>query len=212
MSFIIEERRNKSYNICNRPFTEGYEMENKSLIKSIGGDVWKLIQTHIVMLIFGVMVYLPVGAETESRRILTVVFSILTVIFYYYLIDLYMWDVGARDAVSARGAGTKPNIFKGFIAGLFAAIPDMVLGIAFFIINHYREYSDGLSAANGVFALITQTWEGMFMGIKMSLIGKSGGAWFYLVTPIIAAALAGFSYFCGTKEFTVIPRPKKAKE
>ena len=184
-------------------------MENKSFVKSIGGDVWKLIQTHIVMMIFGVMVYLPVGVETENRRILTLIFSLLTAVFYYYLIDLYMWDVGARDAVSARGADTKPNSLKGFVAGLFAAIPDFILGLAFFIINHYREYSDGLAAANGILALITQTWEGMFMGIKMSLIGKTGGAWFYLVTPFVAAAFAGFSYICGTREFTVIPRPKK---
>lgn len=184
-------------------------MENRSMIKSIGGGVWKLIQTHIVMMIFGVMVYLPVGVETKSRQILTLIFSIFTIIYYYYLIDLYMWDVGARDAVSARGAGTKPSPLKGFVAGLFAAIPDLVLGIAFFVLNHFREYSDGLSAANGVFALITQTWEGMFMGVKMALIGKSGGAWFYLVTPFIAAAFAGFSYICGTVEFTIIPRPKK---
>ena len=56
-------------------------MENRSMIKSIGGDVWKLIQTHIVMMIFGVMVYLPVGVETKSRQILTLIFSIFTIIF-----------------------------------------------------------------------------------------------------------------------------------
>lgn len=187
-------------------------MENRSMIKSIGGDVWKLIQTHIVMMIFGVMVYLPVGVETKSRQILTLIFSIFTIIFYYYLIDLYMWDVGARDAVSARGAGTKPSPLKGFVAGFFAAIPDLVLGILFLVFNTLREFSEantGYNVANLVFALITQTWEGMFMGVKMALIGKSGGAWFYLVTPFIAAAFAGFSYICGTVEFTIIPRPKK---
>ncbi len=184
-------------------------MENKSFIKNIGGDVWKLIQTHIVMMIFGVMVYLPVGVENESRKALTLIFSICTIIFYYYLIDLYMWDIGAKDAICAKGAGEKPNLLKGYVTGLFAAVPDFILGLAFFIINHYREYSDGLAAANGVFALITQTWEGMFMGVKMALIGTSGGAWFYLITPFAAAAFAGFSYFCGTKEFTLIPRPKK---
>ena len=40
-------------------------MENRSMIKSIGGGVWKLIQTHIVMMIFGVMVYLPVGGAID---------------------------------------------------------------------------------------------------------------------------------------------------
>ena len=144
------------------------------MIKSIGGGVWKLIQTHIVMMIFGVMVYLPVGVETKSRQILTLIFSIFTIIFYYYLIDLYMWDVGARDAVSARGAGTKPSPLKGFVAGLFAAIPDLVLGILFLVFNTLREFSEantGYNVANLVFALITQTWEGMFMGVRAAARG-----------------------------------------
>ena len=184
-------------------------MESKSFIKNIGGDVWKLIQTHIIMMIFGLMVYLPVGVETPTKRTLTLIFSICTIIFYYYLIDLYMWDVGAKDSISAKGNGENPILVKGFVTELFAAVPDFVFGLLYFIFNYFREYSTAMTSLNTVFSMLSQTWEAMFFGIKMVIFGGNSGGWFYLLTPFIAAAFAGISYYCGTKEFTLIPRPKK---
>lgn len=199
-------------------------MKIKEFMSETRHDVWKLIQTHVVMMIFGVMVYMPIGIESDKRRLLSFVFGLLTAIFYYYLIDLYMWDIGAKDAIRVK-SGTLPNRpWKGFVTGLFAAIPDLVLGILFCIFHALREYGAGYGLANYIFTLATRTWEGMFVGLEMSIFGtvtqvvsegvtqtlvdvSFGGA--YIITPFIAAAFAGFSYYCGTKEFTVIPRPRK---
>ena len=179
--------------------------------------IGKLIQTHAVMMIFGMMVYLPIGVETPTRRTITLIIGIITMLFYYYLIDLFMWDVGAKDALQVN-AGTKPSFnAKGLVAGLFAAIPDFILGLLHCIFYINREYK-GFSSLNTIFTLITRTWEGAFTGFERALFGTGASAsdtsfvWFYLITPFIAAAFAGFSYYCGTKEFTIIPRPKKVQK
>lgn len=179
--------------------------------------VGKLIQTHAVMMLFGMMVYLPIGIETPTRRTFTLIIGIITMLFYYYLIDLYMWDVGARDALKVN-AGTQPSfITKGLFAGLIAAIPDLILGILHSVFYINRSYK-GFESLNTIFTLITRTWEGAFTGFERAVFGTGASAsetsfvWFYVMTPFIAAAFAGFSYFCGTKEFTIIPRPKKSKK
>lgn len=179
--------------------------------------IGKLMQTHAVMMIFGMMVYLPVGIDTPTRKYASLLIGIVTIAFYYYLIDLFMWDVGAKDAVRVRAGSQSPYALKGFVAGLFAAIPDLILGVLHCIFYVNREY-EGFQSLNTVFTLITRTWEGAFCGFERAVFGSvesasiSSFVWFYAMTPFIAAAFAGFSYYCGTKEFTVIPRPKKPQQ
>lgn len=188
-------------------FPKGYGMKFKEFMSEIRPDIGKLVQTHVLMMIFGIMVYLPIGVETDNRRLITFLVSILTVSFYYYLIDLYMWDVGAKDGIRVRAESAAPRVWRGFAAGLFAAIPDLILGIFYVIFYFYRSYSPTSALLNYIFTLVTRTWEGMFFGFSQSVFGPSF-VWFYLITPFIAAAFAVISYYCGTKEFTIIPRPK----
>ena len=192
-------------------------MTLKEKFKAAKEYVGKLIQTHAVMMLFGMMVYLPIGVETPTRRTVTLIIGVITMLFYYYLIDLFIWDKGAQDAIRVR-SGTQPTfVLKGFLAGLLAAIPDFILGLLHCIFYINREYK-GFGSLNTVFTLITRTWEGAFTGFERAVFGTGASAsdtsfvWFYLITPFIAAAFAEFSYYCGTKEFTIIPRPKKVQK
>lgn len=192
-------------------------MTFKEKISEAKQHVGKLIQTHAVMMIFGMMVYLPIGIETPTRRTISLLIGIVTMLFYYYLIDLYLWDVGAKDALRVK-AGSQPDFkSKGLWAGLIAAIPDLILGILHAVFYLNRSYK-GFNSLNTIFTLITRTWEGAFTGFERAVFGTGASAsetsfvWFYVITPFIAAAFAGLSYYCGTKEFTIIPRPKRAKK
>lgn len=179
-------------------------MKFKDIKIQIKGDIGKLVVTHFIMAIFGLMVYLPIGAQTEKTKIISLAFGVLTLVFYYYLIDLHMWNIGAKDRIRTRANNEPFSAWKGFITGLYAAIPDFVLGVLYVVFWCYRSYK---WAANPcyIFSLLTGTWEGMFLGIKASIVDFP---WFFLITPFIAAGFAGFSYFCGSKEFTLIRRPE----
>lgn len=171
-------------------------------------DIWKLFTTHFVMMLFGLMIYLPWNQNKEYGRILAVVGSAIAVLFYAYLIDLHLWETGARDYINSSSRGTKMNLWTGVLLGLITEIPSFILGalLNFFVMYHTYEW-----AVNACYIteLITKTWEAPFMGFQRILFPDF--YWYFLMTPFIPVIFSGVSYLLGAKNIVIIPRPKKDK-
>jgi hypothetical protein len=187
-------------------------MEKKSFWSENKQAMKKLWATHFVMCIFGLMTYLPFNTKIDENGNkpagwwLALFACIIAILFMWYIIDLFIWEVGAKDQIRGQEANTM-NGFKGFVLGLIVAIPDFILGALYTFFWYYQEY---IWAKNPAFiiSLITGTWESMFMGIKATLL-DNGFPFYFLITPFIPVIFTGISYLLGTKEKSFIPRPKR---
>ena len=185
-------------------------MEQKNSFFSIyKKDIFKLFTTHFVMALFGLMIYLPWNQEKEYGKILAVVCSFIAILFYAYLVDLHIWDLGAKDYLNSSSRGTKINYWTGVLLGLVAAIPSFVLGLLLNFFVMFQTYEWAINACY-LTELITKTWEAPFMGIQRILFPDF--YWYYLITPFIPVLFSGLAYFLGAKNIIVIPRPKRSKE
>ena len=104
-------------------------MKLKKFIENYGYTAVKLIVTHIAMSVFGLMLFLPTGGSPMLGGI----FGVVSVIFYFFMINNDISKVGAEDAVKTRtvyledGTSVKKSAahpLKGFIIGAVSAIPD----------------------------------------------------------------------------------------
>lgn len=189
-------------------------MEKNSFFKDNKKHLWKLLTTHFVMAIFGLMVTLPWGM-TQLGNTMVLICGILTVLFYTYLIDLHIWDVGATDYLNSSSRGTKLDVLRGFKLGLIASIPSFIFASLLVFFSYYQTYE---WAVNGhiIMKYITKTWDAMFLGLQTTILPDASYeqtyAWFYLIAPIYPIIVTGLSYILGTKNIAVIPRPKRNKE
>ena len=189
-------------------------MEKKSFWSQNNKALKKLWATHFVMCIFGLMTYLPFNTEPDANGKVTAGWwlalfaGIVAILFLFYLIDLFIWEVGAKEQLS-READTM-NGKKGFIIGLIVAIPDIVLGILYMFFSYYSTYEWAQNPAY-IISLITVTWESMFAGLKATIF-KGVFPPYYLIVSFVPVLFTGFSYWMGTKQKAIIPRPKRKSE
>lgn len=189
-------------------------MEKTNFFKDNKKNIFKLLTTHFVMCIFGLMVTMPWGM-TKLGNIMVVVCSIFSILFYAYLIDLHIWDVGATDALNAASRGTKLDKLKGLKLALIVSIPTIIISGLLVFFSYYQTYE---WAVNGhiILKYIEKTWDSMFLGIQSAFIPDADYpilfSWFYLLTPLYTMLVTGLSYYLGTKNIVIIPRPKRDKE
>ena len=170
----------------------------------------KLLVTHLCMTIFGIMVFMPFSEQNQTERFFALALSVCSVVFYIYLIHIQIWDVGAKDSIDIEAHKRKKNPAKGFIIGLISSPPGILLGIAHVVLWYFRVYSQALSKAYIIVALINSLWEGMFLGIKNVVFGKSF-IYFFLIVPFLPAVFTGISYLIGLKQWRLFKPKAKTK-
>ena len=178
--------------------------------------IGKLIRTHLVMTIFGLMVFIPFNLDNGSMQVFLLIGSIVAVLLYLFLIDVDMWYLGAEDAIKSRATGKKPSAAKGFLIGLTAQLPSVILGILYSVFSmlyaYYMAYPSGDTFAGGkiVTWLLTFIWDGMYLGIERILLGGTVPL-FYLLIPLLPISFTGLTYYLGTKESKFLKPPEKEK-
>ena len=178
--------------------------------------IGKLIRTHLVMTIFGLMVFIPFNLDNGSMQVFLILGSIAAVLLYLFLIDVDMWYLGAEDAIKSRATGIRPSASKGFLIGLAAQLPSVILGILYSVFSmlyaYYMAYPSGEKFAAGkiVTWLLTFIWDGMYLGIERILLGGTVPL-FYLLIPLLPIGFTGLTYYLGTKESKFLKPPEKEK-
>ena len=178
--------------------------------------IGKLIRTHLVMTIFGLMVFIPFNLDNGSMQVFLILGSIAAVLLYLFLIDVDMWYLGAEDAIKSRATGIRTSASKGFLIGLAAQLPSVILGILYSVFSmlyaYYMAYPSGEKFAAGkiVTWLLTFIWDGMYLGIERILLGGTIPL-FYLLIPLLPICFTGLTYYLGTKESKFLKPPEKEK-
>jgi hypothetical protein len=180
-------------------------MKFKKFIENYGYTAVKLIITHIAMSIFGLMLYIPTGGSPMLGGI----FGIVSVVFYFFMVNNDISKIGAQDAVRRSGGKPAAHPAKGFIIGAISAIPDVIICGLYLFFWYFQGY-EWAKGASVIFMFIGVLWEGVFMGLT-SFAAKSGPIVFACI-PFIITVFAGVSYILGMNNINLIPLDDNPEE
>ena len=179
-------------------------MKVKKFFEDYGYSIVKLIGTHIAMSVFGLMLYLPMPVDSN---LLIGIFGVVSVVFYFFMINSDLSKVGAKDSVRRSMGKPAAHPAKGFIIGLISAIPDIIVCGLYLFFWYFQQY-EWAAAASVIFMFVGVLWEGVFMG----LTGFIPGPVLFAFIPLIITVFAGVAYILGAKNINIIPLDNNPEE
>ena len=186
------------------------------IFKENSYDIVRLYVNQLGIMIFSMLLYTAVGSfENESlSSSLSVFVSVFSTCFYLVLLYYAMWEIGAKDKIRIDGGRMTPCKNKGLVMGLFANVPNLVLGLLSVILMSafLLGGGDGVYAGFLVFNTIMRFHASMLLGVITALVpsGLSEGAIDYVeflveailftVLPLISVAVTHLAYTLGSRE------------
>lgn len=186
------------------------------IFKENSYDIVRLYVNQLGIMIFSMLLYTAVGSfENESlSSSLSVFVSVFSTCFYLVLVYYAMWEIGAKDKIRIDGGRMTPCKNKGLVMGLFANVPNLVLGLLSVILMSafLLGGGDGVYAGFLVFNTIMRFHASMLLGVITALVpsGLSEGAIDYVeflieailftVLPLISVAVTHLAYTLGSRE------------
>lgn len=187
----------------------------KEFFKKYSYIMLKLFLDQFAIALFGVALAVATGAAGKST--LQLVSSIFAVLFYLFLLYAAMWEVGAKDGISAVARHTGRGLWRGFAISLCANALNLLLALlilpgAFVPVG---QTWNGISAVAQIVALLL---EGMYQGIlavPFRGLVLHDFAWVYFAIIVPAVAVSGGAYILGSYNLHItnilIPKNKDVK-
>ena len=189
------------------------------IFKENSYDIVRLYINQLGIMIFASLLYTPVLSMDNAKLSsgLSIVISILSVSFYLALIYYVMWELGAKDKIRIDGGKMEPCKQKGLVMGLYANVPNLILGLGT-IISLSALYANGSNGANVCFIIFNNVMRftaSMFMGIINAIFPVSSAistadmssydnylpaAILFTGLPLLSVAVTHLAYYLGTKE------------
>lgn len=153
--------------------------------------------------VFGFLLYN--AAIMSGNKLLEIVFSVFSILFYLFLIYTVIWDIGSRDKIKIDGGRMKREPLKGVYIGLFANIPNFLfaflstLGYLFIdksIVNESSFYTNPEWAVNlfGIFQIIGIYANSMYAGlIDYFSLSAYPYTLFIIMIPLVVVSGAGYN-------------------
>ena len=186
------------------------------IFKENSYDIVKLYVNQIGIMIFSMLLYTAVGSfENESLSLSMSIFvSIFSTCFYLVLIYYAMWEHGARDKIRIDGGRMEPCKHKGLVMGLFANVPNLVLGAlsVILMVVFLVSGNDGVYAGFLVFNTLMRFHDSMLLGVITALVPGTTAAGtvdyteflieaiLFTVLPLISVAVTHLGYTLGSHE------------
>lgn len=188
----------------------GFFSENGKMIR-------KMLLTHLVMTIFGMMIFIPFNTGNPTLKIIMSILGWVALLMFLFLIDVDMWYYGAEDKLRVDAGRQKRNPFKGLLIGLVAEIPAIVVGILFtlsyYLQAYYSAYESGaiFDGFKKVMIYVNLIWNGMYHGVSWSIF-DGFMTWFYLFIPLLPIGFCGLTYWLGLKNSPILKPPAREKK
>ena len=171
----------------------------KQFLKEHSYDAVKLLVTQCAISMFGFVLTLACGM-IESNALRTGC-SIFAVVFYLFLVYTSIWELGAKDGLSAQYGHKEYRPLTGFWIGVLANSLNFLLaiGILLGLALPSVELFGNIGGGSKFLALLLQ---GMYSGL---LALKVGGAHLntyllsYFLIPLPAIATTAAAYYFGLK-------------
>ncbi len=187
----------------------------KAFLKKYSYTAVKLFLNQFAIALFGVG--LAFASEGANNKTLLMATSIGAILFYLFLQYAVMWEVGAKDGISAVARGESRGLWRGFAIGGLANAFNLLC--AFFILPGAFAASDsGLRIMGNAFQFIARMVQGMYMGVMTAPfrgLQLHDFAWVYFVITLPAILVCGVSYIIGSYNLhatnILIPKNKDVK-
>ena len=188
------------------------------IFKENSYDIVRLYVNQLGIMIFSMLLYTAVGSFENEKlsSALSIFVSIFSVCFYLVLIYYVVWEIGAKDKIRIDGGRAEPCKHKGLIMGLFANVPNFVLGIltVLFIAIYLVSGNEIIFSVFFVFNLIVRIHASMYMGVITAIVPSRvpvGGseidyveflieALLFTLIPLISLAVTHLAYYLGSKD------------
>lgn len=183
-------------------------------------DSLTMFVNQIAMTIFALMLTFSAnllsdktGISSAMQNGLLIATSVLSILFYCYLLYYKCYEMGQKDGIKIEGERLAYNPWKGFFISLIANIPNLLLGLLELIgklcingISLMQPVSSAVSTElSPVWAInlydvchtISRFLQAMYVGIAK--VCFEGVGFFDLLTPFVAIFVCTFSYQLGVR-------------
>ena len=180
----------------------------KEFFKKYGYTAVKMFVYQIAFALFGWA--LATATLSAGGGTLTLVAGIFSVLFFLVLVYIMVWEVGAKDRISADYNKIPRRPWLGAVIGVVGSAPNILL----FVLIALGDMIPPLSALSGACKVIALLVEGVYVGL---LSFKPFGAalstywWSYFVIMLPLVATGFLAYFAGFNNFRIIPQSKNQK-
>ena len=187
----------------------------KDFWKRYSYTVFKLFLNQFAIALFGLgLAFACAGAGKDGLLLAT---SIGAVVFYLFLQYTVMWEVGAKDGISAAAKEKSRGLWRGFAIGGVANSLNLLCAL-FVLPRAFAEVGSVLYRIGGGFQFVARMLQGMYMGIMTRpLLGAQlhDFAWVYFVITLPAILVCGVAYIIGSYNLhatnILIPKNKDVK-
>ena len=187
----------------------------KEFLKKYSYTVVKLFVNQIAIALFGVaLAFAAAYAKSAPLKIVTGVGSI---IFYLFLLYAHMWEVGAKDGISAAARGQARGLWRGFVIGALANAVNLLLALLILpgAFAKQGSFLDGMSALFSVIALLVEGMYACFLSLPLAGLPLNKYAFMYFLIPLPAIVVCGVAYILGSFDLhatnILIPKNKDVK-
>ena len=171
------------------------------IFKENSYDIVRLYINQLGIMIFSMLLYTAVGSFENEKvfSALRIFVSLFSVCFYLVLIYFVMWELGAKDKIRIDGGRAESCKSKGLIMGLFANIPNFVLGFVtlVFLLVAFSTENQAINSVFLMLNLIMRFHASMYMGIITECVPTG--------TPTGSSGIDQVEFLIETILFTVLP-------
>jgi len=181
--------------------------------KKYSYTIVKLFLNQFAISLFGIgLAFASSYAKNNTLLLLTSIFS---VVFYLFLEYAIIWEVGAKDGITATSRHTSRGLWRGFVLSLCANALNLIA--AFLILSKVFTGVENKVSAVGQF--IAMVLQGMFQGILSQRVDSGAQLndfwWVYFLIILPAVIVTGVGYIIGSYNLHVtnilIPKNKDVK-
>lgn len=179
----------------------------KGFFQQYSYSMVKMLVNQFAISLFGIV--LAMAAMAADSNVLTIGFSVFSIVFYLFLIYTMTWEIGAKDRISVD-YGKKPyRPHTGLLLSLLANAPNLLIALLYTIAYPFMSEYTWAGNMNFVLNWISAIVEGMYRGLLSVITFPSGGAivhawWSYFLIVVPALITAWIAYFAGFKNFRML--------
>ena len=183
-----------------------------AFLKKYGYTILKLFLNQFAISLFGIV--LALGCSAANMRSLMITSSIFSIAFYLFLEYAVMWEVGAKDGITATARHTSRGLWRGFVISLCANALNLLLAILVFT----KVFTHGDNKVSAIAELLAYWLQGMYQGIISQTVGGvqlREHVWMFFLILVPAIAVCGVAYILGSYNLhatnLLIPKNKDVK-
>lgn len=187
----------------------------KAFFSKYGYNIFKLFLNQFAIALFGIALAVACGkAQNNTLQWVTSVFAVL---FYLFLEYAAMWELGAKDGISAVARKTSRKLWRGAVIALCANVLNILLAIL--ILPGAIAPGTKAQGFSSVVSVIALMIEGMYTGILAQPfrgLSLNQYAWAYFAIIMPAVLVSAGAYILGSYDLhltnILIPKNKDVKD